>query len=347
MIAADDHRGRDRRPVGQGRQHDRRRGRRRAGRSSSSSTGPSPDAGRRPGDGAASCASGSMRRGRCSRRGTRSRRRPAPPRRPIATIVRPGRSRSSAAERATPIRRLTSDDERRAGRRREPRHRVTGPIRRGRLVRVADDLREPDREEALEGDHREAPEQLDRRPARGGRATTAAARSRRDDARDGPDGAGDRARPAGSRVSVISSVDREHVDHAERRAPRASGSARVGIASNGSSATSPPDSSAPNAMARLRTVLPALSPCSISASGSAASVASTYHASSGPLSSARKTPWSAIDGDEQRDRVGDVEQRRARRARRGSRGSGSAAGRASRTARRSAARGPARRGPGC
>ena len=49
-----------------------------------------------------------------------------------------------------------------------------------------------------------------------------------------------------------------------------------------------------DAIARLSTVVPALRPCSISASGSAASVASTYHASSGPLSSARKTPWRTV-----------------------------------------------------
>ena len=41
------------------------------------------------------------------------------------------------------------------------------------------------------------------------------------------------------------------------------------------------------AMATLSTELPALRPVSIGASGSAANVASTYHASRGPESSAR------------------------------------------------------------
>jgi hypothetical protein len=49
----------------------------------------------------------------------------------------------------------------------------------------------------------------------------------------------------------------------------------------------PPVVNAPTAIDRPSTVLPALSPRSSFAFGSAASVASTYHASSGPLSSAR------------------------------------------------------------
>ena len=101
-------------------------------------------------------------------------------------------------------------------------------------------------------------------------------------------------RPRATRVSVISTAIAARF---RTFSPSAtiSGRTRLGIAGNGSSATRAPDVSAPMAIATLSTALAAPRPFSISASGSAARVASTYHASSGPLSSARKTPCRAVE----------------------------------------------------
>ena len=61
----------------------------------------------------------------------------------------------------------------------------------------------------------------------------------------------------------------------------------------GSHATSPPLMTAPDAIASPSTVPARLSPSSTLTPGSSAWAASTYQASSGPESRARKTPWSS------------------------------------------------------
>jgi hypothetical protein len=71
------------------------------------------------------------------------------------------------------------------------------------------------------------------------------------------------------------------------------GTASGDTAGSGSSAIRPPLVNEPAAMATPAATPPRLSPVSMSAVGSTARVVSTYQASSGPLSSARYTPWMA------------------------------------------------------
>ena len=71
------------------------------------------------------------------------------------------------------------------------------------------------------------------------------------------------------------------------RMAASTGTASALVPGSGSRATSPPPSSAPPPRAKPMTTPPPDRPVSIFASGSAASAASTYHESSGPLSSAR------------------------------------------------------------
>ncbi len=99
--------------------------------------------------------------------------------------------------------------------------------------------------------------------------------------------------PRATRTSDISATIATTLTTPKTRATRR-GTARASTPGSGSSATSPPATSAPTAIATLSTALPALRPFSICASGSAARVASTYQASSGPLSSARNTPCDTI-----------------------------------------------------
>ena len=192
-----------------------------------------------------------------------------------------------AADRATPMRRLTTRDHRRSGRRREPRSGADRAHQGGRLGGVADHLGEADREQALEGDHREAPEELHedqgQQHGRGTEETKAVA----DDRGHGRDGARDRAGAAGG-------SDLPHERHDRRRGRPRGDRGRPGAAGRASRSSGTgrarrdrPTAARPVAIARLSTVLPAPRPDSIRASRSAASVASTYQASSGPLSSAR------------------------------------------------------------
>ena len=172
---------------------------------------------------------------------------------------------------------------------------LTGPIRAAAWVGVADDLGKADREEALEGDHREAPEQLhaDQRGEDPGCRAAGRCRHRSRPARPGRSSRRLRGRgPPASRSSARRS--RPGSGHSARgrrsAAGRGSGSPGTDPARRGR-----PEVSAPMAIATLSTALAAPRPFSISASGSAARVASTYHASSGPLSSARKTPCRAVE----------------------------------------------------
>ena len=73
---------------------------------------------------------------------------------------------------------------------------LTGPMIAAACVGVAEGLRQPDREEALEGDHREAPEQLDPDEREQDARTAQQPDPVADDARHRAHGAGDRADPA-------------------------------------------------------------------------------------------------------------------------------------------------------
>ena len=106
-------------------------------------------------------------------------------------------------------------DQHGAGRRREPRHRGHRAHQRGSLLGVADDLRQAHREEALEGDHREAPEQLDRDQREEDPRRPQQSDAIGDHLRDGAHGARDRARAAGPSRLGHEQRDRQRVDHAE------------------------------------------------------------------------------------------------------------------------------------
>ena len=211
-----------------------------------------------------------------------------PATRPIATIVAPWPIRSSRgrARDADPI--ADQHDPGRAGGRHEPGDRADRAHDRGRLVGAAEGLGQADREQALEGDHREAPEQLhaDER-----RAAPASVRSSPRPSpmtlRDGPDRGRHGRDTAGLPMLVHEDQDRDQVDDAERRARRGSAGPASGWRRTDRAPRGRRRASAPRAIATLSTVAPALRPCSIPASGSAARVVSTYQASSGPLSSAR------------------------------------------------------------
>ena len=180
-------------------------------------------------------------------------------------------------------------DQRRAGGGGEPGRRGDRPHERGRLVGAVDHLRQPHRHEPLERDHAEAPEQLDADQGQQDSvvpdqpdALLHGARHCRTDAREP---AAARAR---SRCSVIRNGTATRADHGQRRRAMITGSVSVSIVGNGSQRDQPAggeradgDRPAEHGAAGRQAALE-LARC-----GSAASVASTYQASSGPLSSAR------------------------------------------------------------
>ena len=183
------------------------------------------------------CAPGWPRRAPCSRAGRRRSRRPARRAAPCRPRSRPGRCAAARRSSGAPIRRastaISAAPAAEASQAAEP----TGPISAAARSGVTDHLGEADRHQALEGDHAEAPEQLDRdqrqhdpRPAQ--QPQRAADRAPAPPAPRRP------ARPArgAGRSSVISSGhgdqrddlqdERDQHRHGQRRRPGRPGRAR-------------------------------------------------------------------------------------------------------------------------
>ncbi len=107
------------------------------------------------------------------------------------------------------------DDPGRPGCRGEPGHRGDRTHDRGRLVGVAEGLGQADREEALEGDHREAPEQLDRDECREDARPAQQSDAVADDARDLSDGRHHRTDSARRPDFMHERNDGDEIDDAE------------------------------------------------------------------------------------------------------------------------------------
>ncbi len=212
---------------------------------------------------------------------------------PIATIVRPWTMRSAAAERATPIRRLTATIPAAPAAEANQAAAPTGPrITAAASVpptssdsrigkRLSNVTIEKPQNSSTSTMHRSTRDDRSSRspsPMTVGTARTEAATARRSRARG---------------TSVMSSATATRWTPWSANAT-SSGGSNGSIPATGLAATRAPDASAPTAIATLSMAVPRPRPCSISAAGSAASVASTYHASRGPESSARYTPWSII-----------------------------------------------------
>jgi hypothetical protein len=106
-------------------------------------------------------------------------------------------------------------DQGRAGGRCEPGCRAHRAHQRRRVIGVAHDLRETHREQALEGDHRESPEELHEDQREQDTRRTQEAKAIADDARDRGDGARDGARPACRAHFPHERDDRDQTNHLE------------------------------------------------------------------------------------------------------------------------------------
>ena len=217
-----------------------------------------------------------------------------PATRPIMTAPRPLSTRARIAVRATPIRRLREPRQRGAEREDAPadgRHRTH---QRAGLLLAADQLGQPDRLEGLEDDQRGGPEDLDQHQARSTRLLPQQPEPVADHERRLADrvgrapGAGRVDVRAGSFIRTTTATrwtTLSAAQHQQRQQQRASRPERVpGDQPAGDqrrrAAIEPPSDGALARRAPGRRRRRARSTWTVS----------TYHASSGPESSARKTP---------------------------------------------------------